>query len=129
MSGIRTMKAIKRSIAGAYVLAMVFVAFASLAHADSSGAAAVAGMSPVLAQTNICQGAGDGRHDGHPSNQAASCCDLCIFKAAADLATPPTSQVIFRLGISTRFAFASRLGCELDRSPDDLRSRAPPRLG
>jgi len=65
--------------------------------------------------------------DGGPKTPFVACCDTCVSSA------PPTlpaiiAHIIYRFEISTRFDFASRLGRDLDESPDNLRSRAPPAL-
>jgi hypothetical protein len=68
-----------------------------------------------------------GSRDGKPDKRHSSCCGACALTAAPRLDAAPDFCVLRIAEISTRFDFASRLGRDLDDSPADLRSRAPPR--
>jgi hypothetical protein len=68
----------------------------------------------------------DARNERLPSTNAYSCCDDCTLTSAPGLRASPISAVIERIEIGVQWDFQARLGRDLDRSPDDLRSRAPP---
>jgi hypothetical protein len=118
----------RRTVAALYALAVLLVGFASSNHSAPIHAA------PRHAEAHIAWTAptigchGEAEHGGAPSRSHNSCCDACTLTVAPGLGVFSIFHFVRRLEISTRFAFAPRLGRDLDGAPTDLRSRAPPSL-
>ena len=124
----------RQAVAALYVLATLLLGLAS-----STRGASIQDSSPndsrrhfetrVMAMSTPvidCHGATE--RGGAPSGTHASCCDACALSAAPGLGARSISHFIHQLEVSTRFAFETLLGRELDGGPADLRSRAPPAL-
>jgi hypothetical protein len=116
----------KTCVAALYALTMIFVAFvaASPHERPSSGDPGVYVASDAV-QSLFCH---SGDHEGGGGDQAMSCCDACILSGTPGLNVVATTHLVHSLEVSTRIAFASRLGRIADATPDNIRSRAPPRL-
>ncbi len=114
--------AITRMIAAVCALAVVVGGFASTAHAHPSYQLTISDAAPSSVQNDFCQAG------GNPSKASQSHCDTCILSSTPGLAHNVITHFIFKHEISTRFGFFARLGRELDRGPDNVRSRAPPSL-
>ena len=72
-----------------------------------------------------CHGATE-RGDA-PSGTHSSCCDACALSTAPGLGARSVSHFIHQLEVSTRFAFETLLGRELDGGPADYVRARPPR--
>lgn len=108
------------TLAALYAVALVLVGFASSPHGVS---AAPGYASPALAaqcHAQIPRG-------GTPAPSHMYCCEACTLVAAPGLGAAMVSISPYRAEISTRLDLAAQLGADLDGSPADLRSRAPPR--
>jgi hypothetical protein len=104
-----------------YALTIVVGALGAAAGGGHSGT----GVGVFADRAAFCQDFQRG--DGGPKPPFVVCCDACVSSAPPMLPTTLT-HVVYRFEIPTRFAFASRLGRDLDESPDNLRSRAPPAI-
>jgi hypothetical protein len=121
MLGMLRSSSVRRAAVTLYALAVVLGVFAAALHRHSLSGQQ--GVGVLSAQNVFCQ---DQQNDpGAPAEPFTSCCDACLLTAPPTLPSAIT-HIIYRLEISTRFEFAARLGRDLDQSPDDLRSRAPP---
>jgi hypothetical protein len=119
----------RQTIAALYALAALLLGFASSIHSapmhealGHSGARVAAMSAPMV----DCHGKAE--RGGAPSRPQGFCCDACTLTIAPGLGALSISHFVRRLEVSTRFAFAARLGRDLDGGPADLRSRAPPGL-
>ncbi len=122
----------RQAVAALYVLATLLLGLASSTHGapivDSSpndsrrqsDTRVTATPTPAI----DCHGATE--RGGAPAGTHASCCDACALSAAPGLGARSISHFVHQLEVSTRFAFETLLGRELDGGPADLRSRAPP---
>lgn len=111
----------KRLAVALYALTVVVGAFGFASHRGHGGA----GVSVFADRADFC-------HDSEKAKGTAPtpfvvCCDACVSSAPPILPSVIT-HIVYRFEISTRFEFAARLGRDLDESPDNLRSRAPPVL-
>lgn len=111
------------AVAALYAAATILVAFvASVQHHDPRAGLSMQSGGAVA----LCSGVGLA-HDG-AGDSCSDCCNACLSISASAL--PPAEMDFSRLTIElkTRIEFARRFGHVSDASPDDLRSRAPPRL-
>jgi hypothetical protein len=111
----------KRFAVALYALTVVVGALGLATHRGHGGA----GVSVFADRADFC-------HDSEKAKGTAPtpfvvCCDSCVSSAPPILPSVIT-HIVYRFEISTRFVFAARLGRDLDDSPDNLRSRAPPAL-
>jgi hypothetical protein len=120
----------RRLAVALYALTLVVGALGFASHRGHGGA----GVSVFADRAAFChdtQKSHDPKsHDtahGAPGAPFVVCCDACVSSAPPVLPAAIT-HIVYRFEISTRFEFASRLGRDLDHSPDNLRSRAPPVL-
>lgn len=132
-TGFRTQMG-RQAVAALYVLATLLLGLASSTHGASihnswpnnsrrqSETRLTATSTPMI----DCHGATE--RGGAPSGTHSSCCDACALSTAPGLGARSVSHFIHQLEVSTRFAFETLLGRELDGGPADLRSRAPPAL-
>jgi len=119
----------RQAVAALYVLATLLLGVASSTHGASPNDArrqSEMGVTATSTPAIDCHGATE--RGGGPAGTHASCCDACALSAAPGLGARSISHFIHQLEVSTRFAFETLLGRELDGGPADLRSRAPPAL-
>jgi hypothetical protein len=104
-----------------YVLAMAPTAFGFAAHPHhGAGIAAARSL-----DAPICGHAAP--LSERPASSPCAGCDACMV-SEAPIAPNQIAHVVYVIEIATRLEFESSLGRRLDRRPDDLRSRAPPRV-
>lgn len=124
----------RQAVAALYVLATLLFGLASSTHGASihdsspndSRRQSETGVTATSTPAIDCHGATE--RGGGSAGTHASCCDACALSAAPGLGARSISHFIHQLEVSTRFAFETLLGRELDGGPADLRSRAPPAL-
>lgn len=105
-----------------YALTMIVGALGFASHRGHDGT----GVGLFADRAAFCQD--DQKAPGAPKAPFVACCDACVSSAPPVLPAI-VANTVYRFEIPTRFVFADRLGRELDQSPDNLRSRAPPTLG
>jgi hypothetical protein len=103
-------------------LATTVVGFGFCAH-SAGGAEHGFRVLTAPAVVNVRDAARDGG-GAPPANHIASC-DACALTAAPGLGAARIPPLVRAIEISTRVDFASRLGRDLDDSPDDPRFPAP----
>lgn len=109
----------RRLAVALYALTVVVGAFGFASHRGHGGA----GVSVFADRAAFCHDGEKGK--GTVPTPFVVCCDACVSSAPPILPNIIT-HIIYRFEIATRFEFAARLGRDLDESPDNLRSRAPP---
>jgi hypothetical protein len=102
-----------------YAVALLVIAVVSSAHGSVHGVG-YAGGEPIVGCHHM------GRNGEAPAPAQTSCCDACTLTFAPGLTQDVVWVFIDRAEVSDRLGFATRLGANLDESPADLRSRAPP---
>ncbi len=117
-------------IAALYALTMMFVSFSASSHMNHVVASSLDARADAVesAKLPIICSSSDFHDEGGSESDSMSCCDACTLTSASGLNVVASSHLIYALEISARFEFASRFGRGIDARPDDLRSRAPPRL-
>ncbi len=104
-----------------YALSVVMMGLASAAHART----VLRAESAVAVKTvETCKSSASSKT--HPARHCVKHCAACTLAEAPGLRTASISTVVLRLEIVARLDFKSRLGRDLDDTPADLRSRAPP---
>ncbi|PWB94257.1 MULTISPECIES: hypothetical protein [Methylosinus] len=109
----------RRLALGLYTLTIIVGALGFASHRGHGGA----GVGVFQDRAAFCQDFQ--KAHSAPQTPFVVCCDACVASAPPTLPAMIT-HIVYRFEISTRFDFASRLGRDLDESPDNLRSRAPP---
>jgi hypothetical protein len=118
MRGLLQSAFLRQMTVALYALAVVVVGFGSTTHPRF--AAPQTGVS-VMAS---CKG--EAASHGRPAGDCATHCVFCAMSAAPGLKAVFKTALVYRFELETRAEFAARLGRDLDASPADLRSRAPP---
>jgi hypothetical protein len=114
-------KSFRLALIACYAVAtLVAAVLAQAHHAHDAQADGVSAAAPSVA---LCRG-GDGTKDR--SGTAAACCAACPLGETGFVAPTAPASFSLRREITTRLAFARRLGHVADATPDNLRSRAPP---
>lgn len=103
-----------------YATAMIFVAFPSAAHGHEAGQERL--LKSKAEVTTFCLS------NKHDSGHAHSFCfDSCQLGSTPGLTPVVVAAARCAIEVATRSEFTQRFGHVSDASPDDLRSRAPPR--
>jgi hypothetical protein len=109
---------LRRMVAALYALAVVVVGFGSTAHAGFA--------KPQTGVSLMASCKGEAAPQGKPTGDCSTHCVFCALSATPGLKTVFKTTLVYRFELKTRAEFAARLGRDLDASPADLRSRAPP---